>query len=155
MKKIILIGLFILQAVFAQAIELSADLFSYDEEKIASEFKELTDLEAIVNANPTASLNEIMNLCPHFKQTTNSSIITPYSLSQINAPGNLSSFWFTFTLSAVGTYFIYGAVAGPISVGIVYFSTHKDREETKKAIWGCLAGTIVGAGIKLAVVNLM
>jgi len=155
MKKIILIGLLVLQSAFSQAIELNADLFSYDEEKITAEFKELTDLEAIVNANPTATLEEIMNLCPHFKQSVNPSLITPYTLTQITAPGNFSSFWFTFALSAVGTYFIYGAVAGPISVGIVYFSTNKDRQETKKAIWGCLAGTIVGAGIKLAVVNLM
>ena len=154
MKKLIFVLLYLSQIVSIQAIELSADLFTCDEEKIANELKELSDLEEIVKANPTLSLAEIYNLCPHFKDNKNNSLITPYSQMSIAAPGNFPSFWFSFAFSAIGTYFIYGVVAGPITVAIVYFSTNKDRLETKKALWGCVAGTILGAGIKYVVVNM-
>lgn len=154
MKKIFLFAILLFQAAFIQAIEINAELFSYDEEKINQEFKQLSELEEIVKNNPAATIEEIFNLCPHFKQINNLGLITPYSIAEISAPGNFPSFWFAFAFSAVGTYFIYGAVAGPIATGIVYFSSDKDRIETKKALWGCVAGTLIGAGIKLVVVNL-
>ncbi len=116
-----------------------------DEEKITQEFKELSDLEAIILANPNASIADIYSICPHFKNLNNPELITPYSQTEITAPGNFPSFWFTFTLSAIGfTFFPYGAVAAPISVAIVFISTKKDKAETKKALWGCLAGSITG-----------
>jgi len=154
MKKIVLVFFLLIQISSLKAIELSADLFTYDEEKISQEFKELSELEAIVLANPNASIADIYAMCPHFKNLENPSIITPYSQASIAAPGNFPSFWFSFAFGAIGTYFIYGVVAGPISVGIVYFSTNKDRAETKKALWGCIAGTLLGAGIKYVVVNM-
>ena len=155
MKKIILIFLIISQISNLKAIEVTAELFNYDEEKIEKKFKELSELEIIVKANPTATLSEIYELCPYFKNTNQSSLITPYSFAEINTPGNYPSFWFTFTFSAVGFYFFpYGAVLAPVSVGIVYFSSQKNRTETKKAIWGCVVGSILGGGIKYVVLNL-
>jgi hypothetical protein len=154
MKKIILIFLIVGQISNLKAIEPTAELFTYDEEKIAEKFKELSELEAIVKENPTATLAEIHELCPYFKNNNQSSVITPYSFAEINAPGNFPSFWFTFTFSAIGFYFFpYGAAAAPISVGIVYFSSKKDKTETKKALWGCVVGSILGGGIKYVVLN--
>ncbi len=137
------------------AIDIKADLFSYDEKKVENEFIELSKLETFIKENPQASIEELTNLHPEIDKMTNLSMASLYNNTEIMAPGKISSFWFTFMFSAVGTYSLYGAVAGPISVGVVYFSTHKDRNETKKALWGCLTGTLIGAGIKLVVVKLM
>jgi hypothetical protein len=155
MKKLLFLSLLVFSFTPISAIELSADLFTVDEERIAQEFKELSDLEAIILANPNASIADIYAMCPHFKNLNNTKLITPYSQTQIAAPGNFPSFWFTFTFSAIGFYFFpYGALAAPISVAIVYFSTKKNKTETKKALWGCLTGAIIGGGIKYAVVNM-
>ena len=149
MKKLLLLSFLLTQFAFINAIELSADLFAYDEERIAQEFKELSELEAIVLANPSASIEDIYAICPHFKNLSNPELITPYSQTKITAPGNFPSFWFTFTFSSVGFYlFPYGAIAAPISVAIVYFSSKKSKKETRKAFWGCLTGAVVGGGIK-------
>ena len=134
--------------------ELSADLFAYDQTKIETRFTELNKLENLIRSNPClydslanseyilyfSNINTLSNSYPEFNKTT--------------SPGKIPSFWFTFTFSAIGTYFVYGAVAGPIATGIVYFSSDKDKTEVKKAIWGCITGTLVGAGIKYAVVHL-
>ncbi len=155
MKNLLLFSFLFLHFATISAIELSADLFTYDEEKITQEFKELSDLEAIILANPNASITDIYAMCPHFKNLSNTELITPYSQTEIAAPGNFPSFWFTFTFSAIGFYFFpYGAIAAPVSVAIVYFSTKRNKTETKKALWGCLTGAIIGGGIKYAVVNM-
>lgn len=137
-----------------QAIDINADLFSYDEKKVESEFAELSKLENFINENPLVSAEELLDLFPIAKEITGLPQVPLYKNTELLAPGKFPSFLFTFIFSTIGTYFIYGAVAGPIAVGIVYFSTHKDRIETKKAIWGCVTGTLIGAGIKLVVVNL-
>lgn len=155
MKKLLILIIFLTQFVSTYAIELSADLFDYDEERIEQEFKELSDLEELILENPNASIADIYAMCPHFKDLSNPELITPYSQTEIAAPGNFPSFWFAFTFSAVGFYFFpYAAIAAPISVAIVYFSSKKDKKETKKALWGCLTGAIIGGGIKYAVVNM-
>lgn len=155
MKKLLLLALLFLPIGFISAIEVNADLFTYDEEKVAKAFEKLDQLEQIIMANPEASVQEIANMYPYFADQEQANVLTPYSLAEINAPGNFSSFWFTFTLSAVGfSFFPYGAIAAPVSVIIVYFSADRDKKETKKAIWGCVTGSLLGAGIKYAVVNL-
>jgi hypothetical protein len=137
------------------AIEISADLFTYDAAKIEKEFSALTALEVFIKSNPEKTETDIILAFPSLKSDISTQINLPFNQLDIEAPGKIPSFWFTFTLSAIGTYFIYGAVAGPISVGIVYLSANKDKSEVKKAIWGCLTGTLVGAGIKYAVVKLI
>ena len=63
-------------------------------------------------------------------------------------PGRMPTFLFTSIVSAVGTYTLYGAGAGPIAVAIVYACKHGDRREVKLAIYGCLTGAAVGGLIK-------
>ncbi len=132
-KKILFIAILMLLQNSVLAINLSADLFSYDENKIAEEFKELANLEKLLLENPNLS---------------NSEIYSPLNITEISAPGKIPSFWWAFSLSIIGSYTLYGAVAGPIAVGVVYLNTHKNKQETKKAIYGCLTGTVLGLGIK-------
>ena len=156
MKKKYLILLVVIFASFNMfAIEINADLFSFDEKKIEKEFEELNKLEKIVISRPELSFNELVNLNPNFLKLSTDKIIFPQNSCFINEPGNIPSFWWSFGFSLVGSYSLYGAVAGPISVGIVYFSSKKDKIETKKAIWGCLTGTILGFGLKYAVITFM
>jgi hypothetical protein len=153
-KKILIVFLLFTISLNSEAIENSADLFFYDEDKVQKEFADLNELESYLIQNPQSEIEEILTAFPSLKNTMNSELMMPLNDFEMAAPGKIPSFWFSFALSAIGTYFIYGAVAGPISVGIVYFSTDKDKTETKKAIWGCVTGTLIGAGIKYAMVNL-
>jgi hypothetical protein len=155
MKKIFFLTGLLIITFPLMAIDITADLFTYDNEKIEHEFANLKTIESFLILNPDASNDEILSAFPLAGELLNTKVNIAANYLDITAPGKLPSFWFAFTLSAIGTYFIYGAVAGPISVLIVYASTNKDKPETKKAIWGCLTGTIIGAGIKYAVVSFM
>ena len=156
MKKIFLI-IFILLFVKNQthSTEINADLFNYNEKELEEKFEELNKLEKIVICNPELSFKELVKLNPNFLKLSTESLLLPQSINYVNEPGKISSFWWSFSFSIVGSYTLYGAVAGPISVGIVYLSSKKDKIETKKAIWGCLTGTILGFGIKYVVFTFM
>ncbi|MBN1251764.1 MAG: hypothetical protein JXR51_06785 [Bacteroidales bacterium] len=155
MKKLLLIvfTFFIVQNIFS--IEINADLFSFDEEKFEKEFENLNKLEQIVILNPEFSFNELVDINPDFLNLSFEKKYFPQEINYTAEPGNISSFWWSFSFSLVGSYTLYGAVAGPISVGVVYLSSKKDRIETKKAVWGCLTGTILGFGLKYAVLTFM
>jgi hypothetical protein len=152
--KLLIVPLLFLFGGNIFAIDVNADLFSYDEKKVEAEFKELSKIENLVRENPFATIDELILIAPEIEKLITYNTIPLLNNYEINAPGKFPSFWFTLIFSAVGTYTLYGAVAGPIAVGIVYFTTHKDKTETKKAIWGCVTGTLIGAGIKLVVSNL-
>lgn len=151
MKKFLLLLLPLIFSLNSSALEISADLFTYDEKKVESELNNLSLLESYIINNNLLEDDSLQTFHPLVSNKSDK-YLSPYSPGNISAPGNLPSFWFTFTLSAIGTYTIYGVVTGPISVGIVYFSTKRNKKETKKALWGCITGTIFGAGIKYAVI---
>ena len=154
-KTLIVISTLLFVGYNIFAIEINADLFSFDEEKIEKEFEELNELEKIVISKPKLSFDELVKLNPKFLKLSVDRIILPQNINYINEPSNIPSFWWSFSFSIVGSYFLYGAVAGPISVGVVYLSSKKDKIETKKAVWGCLTGTILGFGLKYAVITFM
>jgi len=83
-----------------------------------------------------------------------SSNVNPLLLNSLESPGKLSSFWFTFVFAAVGTYTIYGAGAGVVAFGIVYLTSKGDKIESRKSIFGLITGTLVGAGIRLIMLNI-
>lgn len=62
-------------------------------------------------------------------------------------PGNFPSFLWSFLISAVGAYTIYGLVLGPLSVLAIYFMAQGKKSEVMKAVWGWLTGTALGLGI--------
>ncbi len=63
-------------------------------------------------------------------------------------------FWINFIIAAVGIYFIYGFAAGIVSAGISYFVVDGDKKGFKMAIWGALAGLLVGLTLRLMVLFL-
>ena len=152
-KRYFLTASFIVFVSIAKAITLNAGLFDYNADKIDSVFKQLNNLEAQLIENPDLTFDEIINQNHTYRYLLSPSNSTPLGLSNISAPGKIPSFWWAFSLSIIGSYTLYGAVAGPIAVGVVYFSTKKDKIETKKAIYGCLTGTVLGLGIRYIVSN--
>ena len=155
LKKILVVIIFLIVGNIVHAITLSADLFNYDESKISEEFKDLDILEKLLIENPGVTLNEIVEKNSAYQYLLYTGSYFPLGIAEISAPGKIPSFWWAFTLSIIGSYTLYGAVAGPIAVGVVYFATDKDKGETKKAIYGCLTGTVLGLGLRYLTANLL
>lgn len=154
-RKILIVIIFLTSGNIVHAITLNADLFSYDESKIAEEFKELDNLEKLLIEKPGITFNEIVEQNSAYKYFLYTENYSPLEITGISAPGKIPSFWWAFTFSIVGSYTLYGAVAGPIAVGVVYFTTDKNKTETKKAIYGCLTGTVLGLGLRYLTANLL
>ncbi len=62
-------------------------------------------------------------------------------------PGKFPSFWFAFIVSAIGAYTIYGLVAGPLAVLLVYILAKGRKKEVMKSVWGWIAGTVTGLAL--------
>ncbi len=153
-RKFIFILTFTLCSMALKAITINAALFEYDAEKVEATFAGLDELEHLLEANPDWTIADVAFRLPQYSYMLENVNPAPLGLTGISAPGKIPSFWWAFSFSIVGSYFIYGAVAGPIAVAIVYFNTDKDKAETKKAIYGCLTGTVLGLGIRYLVSNL-
>ena len=154
MKKIFILVLFFVFTNKISAITINAELFEYDEEKVEAAFADLDELENLLETNPEWTIADVAFRLPQYNYMLENVNPAPLGFTNISAPGNIPSFWWAFSFSIVGSYFIYSAVAGPIAVAIVYFNTDKDKAETKKAIYGCLTGTVLGLGIRYLVSNL-
>jgi hypothetical protein len=156
--EIIITIIFVLSiSLICKASNLSDyHLFEFDRTKMETAFNDLTQLEQLLSVDNFNDENQ--QFCEGFLsgsvtlQQANS--LYSGNKAQILAPGRIPSFWWAFTISAIGTYTLYGAGLGPVAVGIVYLSTHGDKVETKKAAWGCLAGLVVGGGIRFAQMTL-
>lgn len=72
---------------------------------------------------------------------------SPKNIEKTMSPGGIPSFLWSFVLSAIGGFTIYGLGLGPLSVLIVYFASGKNKKEVKKSIWGWITGTLVGVGL--------
>lgn len=115
--------------------------FEFNAAEMEQVFAETNQMEAVLVKITDLNLKQPIELGPE-------------QWKQLSAPGALNSFWWSFVLSAVGTYSIYGVVLGPISVLVVYLSSDADKAETKKALWGWLAGSAVGATAKFITLGL-
>ncbi|MEN8119591.1 MAG: hypothetical protein ABFS35_04565 [Bacteroidota bacterium] len=155
LRKFLIVIIILVIGNIVQAITLNADIFSYDESKISEEFKDLDNLEKLLIENPGITLNEIVEHYPDFSYFLYKENYSPFGITEISAPGKIPSFWWAFSFSIIGSYTLYGAVAGPIAVGVVYFSTDKNKAESKKAIYGCVTGTVLGFGIRYLTANLL
>ncbi len=132
--------------IFATNVD---SLFTYDEAVINEQFEEIDELEKLFIANP--------DTISYFRSEYESNELfnnLPVNIQQTFSPWNLPSFWFAFVISAVGTYTLYGIPAAPISVTIVYLSSKGDKQETKRAVIGCISGIVVGGALKYFIMNL-
>ena len=126
MKKLLLtfcIGTFFV--VFASAN--NANLFSYNSDEVNQELSQLQNLEDYVSANPGITLTGL--------QSENNGLVANLNLNL----NNLSGFPFAGVEPPLGIpSFLWGCVFGVVGVALVYFMTDEDKDETKKALIGCV-----------------
>ncbi len=115
----------------------SGDLFSYNKEAVASELAELTKLENYVQNNPASTLSVLLD--------NENSLLTGLNLYSPNSMG------LTYGEPPLGIpSFLWGCAFGVVGVAIVYFVAEEDKDETKKAFYGCITSTVV-SGVLYAV----
>jgi hypothetical protein len=127
MKKLI-ISLCFGVAVMFQAKANDADLFSYDQSAVTAAVSELSSIESYVSQNYTLSVNEMASsnaLISNLNTTIN-----PFFLGSGEPPLGIPSF-------------LWGCGLGVVGILLVYIMTDNDKEQTKKAVWGCVTSTAV------------
>lgn len=120
----------------------NADLFKVDEKDLNEEFAELNKLEEIVNSTENATYNSL--LANHSELMENASLKSDVSSSILGLyepPLGIPSF-------------VWGLCIGVAGILVVYLVT-EDTDETKKALWGCVAGTAIYVVLYLLFVVLL
>ncbi|NLJ06964.1 MAG: hypothetical protein GX437_04760 [Sphingobacteriales bacterium] len=128
MKKLNFCILVLLISVSIHAKAVNTGLFQIDENQIMSEMSGLTLLEDYVTQNQGVTLSE-MQASGH---------ILSYGISDQPSPFNDEM---TFEAPLGIPSFIWGFCLGLPGVAVVYFVS-EDKDETKKAVFGCIASTV-------------
>lgn len=134
MKRILLVVAFVVSTISMKASV--ADLFVIDDAAVSVEMADLENLESFVEMNQGVTLADVQTM--NSKLTLNILSIedSPFSQSSVlrrrggDAPLGIPSFVWGFCLGLPG-------------LAVVYFVAD-DSDETKKALWGCVANTAVG-----------
>jgi hypothetical protein len=115
----------------------SKEMFSIDKDMISTELSYLSNLENHVKASSATFSN---------LKSENNALVA-------NVSGNNFTSFTSMGDPPLGiSSFIWGFCFGVPGLAVVYIVT-EDSEETKKALWGCVAGTAVSAVIYLVYVN--
>lgn len=131
MKKVFLL-LAVLFYLSGSVFAGTKGLFHIDREKINAELSDLYELESYVKATD----------------------MTLSGLTSVNSPliANVSSNSMTMSMLNAGepplgiNSFLWGFCFGLPGLAVVYFVT-EDTDETRRALWGCVAGTVLWTGI--------
>ncbi len=119
--------------ISAATAELDESVFTFDEELIISELSELNELDAYVEANASVTFESLANEGSALIANIESSAAPMGMAGQDGEPPlGIPSF-------------LWGCVGGVLGLLVVYIMTDNDKDETKKALWGCVASTAVVA----------
>ena len=133
MKKILIILLTVPFLSFGN----QADLFELDNQKVDSYMKNLEIVEDLVVKNE-ADYSSTLQLNPSIYDNVNLSSHSNFSLVY-GPPLGIPSF-------------AWGLCCGLPGLAVVYFIAD-DKEETKKAFYGCVTSTVVGVVVNVAVLG--
>lgn len=130
MKRLYLLTMVLLMAFSSNLLAGNGDLFSYDKATVEAELADLTELENYVANNPSTTLSLL--------KTDNNQLLDGLNLYSPYAMGmNLDD-------PPLGIpSFLWGCVFSVAGVVIVYIVTDEDKDETKKALYGCIANAVV------------
>ncbi len=126
MKKILLIAAMAIFMSCQGLLANQADDFKYNKLQVQDEFASLNVLEQTVIDNSFMSLSEMKSNNMLSSEFSNLSLTTMMMEPALGIPG----FW-------------WGCVLGPVGILVVYAVTDNDKDEVKKALYGCL----VSAGV--------
>jgi len=132
MKKLLLclfaIGLIASSQVFAG----DGELFCYNKNAVNTEFAELNAIEDFVLQNNGITLSEM-------------------KASNSDFTNSLPTFSFISTSVIYGgpigiPSFVWGCILGPVGILAVYLLADDPSSEARKALWGCILGTLLWGG---------
>lgn len=105
-----------------------SQVMTFNEQAVNAEFEKLNKLEEFVTANEGVTIEDVQNteLTQDLKLDTN----VTNAVAAGELPLGIPAFW-------------WGCVLGLLGVLAVYLITDKDKEQTKKALYGCLAWTVL------------
>jgi hypothetical protein len=130
MRKLI-VCVFVSFLALSQAMANDADLFKFDYNSVQAEFAELNQLAELVTANTSLTYTEL--------KYSNESLITSMNLvPETGIPGGASG----EPVLGIPS-FLWGCGLGVVGMVIVYIGTDQDKDETKKALWGCITSGAV------------
>ncbi|MFW6309488.1 MAG: hypothetical protein ACOC1D_00165 [Prolixibacteraceae bacterium] len=113
------------------ANELDESVFSFDEEALNKELSELNELDAYLAVNEEATFESLADASsPLVANIDNSAAPMGMAGQEGEPPLGIPSF-------------LWGCVLGVVGLAVVYIMTEQDMDETKKALWGCVASTAV------------
>jgi Na+/proline symporter len=125
MKKLFLL-LCLMGAGLSQMRANDAALFSYDRNAMETAISSVAAIENFVAQNPEISINDLAKtgnlLVNGVDINTN-----PFGLNG-EPPLGISSF-------------LWGCIFGWVGLLVVYIATDNDKEQVKKALWGCVTAT--------------
>ncbi len=133
MKKFLILPLFLLVLSATSFASNKTSVFETEEAEMTSQLAQLTTIENYVTANPGIMLSEIsapLNI--------DASLLSSMNLRRGEQVLGIPSF-------------LWGCVGGIAGVAVVYFVGDQDRDETKKALWGCITSTVVWTVLFLTV----
>lgn len=134
MKKIVLL----LFALCCQYVSLatSFETFYLDEYQIHTEMQGLFELDAFLDENPGMTWEEVQSIAQFGSLNLHPDAGAQHDAS-LGGPIGIPSF-------------IWGCCLGVVGILIVYL-VEESRQETKKALIGCIVGSILGCGTSIGV----
>lgn len=122
----------------ASAVTFDESVFSLDEEALFAELGDLNELDAYVEANEGVTFTDLEKEGSLLIANIESSA-APMGMAEGGEPPlGIPSF-------------LWGCVFGVVGLVIVYIMTDSDMDETKKAMWGCVASTAVSVVLYMVV----
>ncbi len=107
--------------------------FSFNEAQLFAELEELNALDAFVEINEGITFSEL-EASENLLVAEMDSAAAPMGMATNDgdtAPLGIPSF-------------LWGCVLGVVGLLIVYIMTDQNKDEAKKALWGCVASSVVG-----------
>ncbi|AFK03080.1 hypothetical protein Emtol_1940 [Emticicia oligotrophica DSM 17448] len=115
------------EATTAPAISESQAM-TFNEKAVSAEFEKLAKLEEYVNAHEGTTIEDVKETELTKDLNLDTNVTNAVAASEL--PLGIPAFW-------------WGCVLGLLGVLAVYLITDKDKEQTKKALYGCLAWTVL------------
>jgi len=129
MKKILFLAILAISTLSMRASV--ADLFTVENATISAEMSDLNALESFVEMNQGVTLTDVQSM---------NSVLTANILTAEESPFSQASILRRGGDAPLGIpSFVWGLCLGVPGLAIVYFVAD-DKEETTKALYGCLAG---------------
>ncbi len=123
-KFLSLIALFCISFTVAMAAE-PTESFNYNEKDINAEFEQLNKIEQYVSKNQGTTLEDLKTQNSDLVAGINMNAEVSSSIAAGDMPLGIPAFW-------------WGCVLAVLGVILVYVLTDQDKDQTKKALIGCL-----------------